>query len=59
MGFEFAGKVVYTAVWVADFLLFMEMLCVSTQKWLTVGCLGTVLLTLAGCKKIWAFILNS
>lgn len=48
MGFEFAGKAVYTAVWVAAVSLFMELLGFSTQKWLTAGGLGTVLLTLAG-----------
>ncbi|GAB2242153.1 hypothetical protein Droror1_Dr00018928 [Drosera rotundifolia] len=49
MGFQFAGKAVYTAVWVAAAAaLFMELLGFSTQKWLTVGGLGTVLLTLAG-----------
>ncbi|KAF4360116.1 hypothetical protein F8388_015985 [Cannabis sativa] len=48
MGFDFAGKTVYTAVWVAAVSLFMELLGFSTQKWLTAGGLGTVLLTLAG-----------
>lgn len=48
MGFQFAGKAIYTAVWVAAFSLFMELLGFSTQKWLTAGGLGTVLLTLAG-----------
>lgn len=48
MGFSFAGKAVYTAVWVAAVSLFMELLGFSTQKWLTAGGLGTVLLTLAG-----------
>ncbi|KAM5561574.1 hypothetical protein ABKV19_022258 [Rosa sericea] len=48
MGFNFAGKAVYTAVWVAAVSLFMELLGFSTQKWLTAGGLGTVLLTLAG-----------
>ena len=48
MGFQFAGKAVYTAVWVAAVSLFMELLGFSTQKWLTAGGLGTVLLTLAG-----------
>lgn len=48
MGFEFAGKAVYTAVWVAAVSLFMELLGFSTQRWLTAGGLGTVLLTLAG-----------
>ncbi len=48
MGFQFAGKAVYSAVWVAAISLFMELLGFSTQKWLTAGGLGTVLLTLAG-----------
>ena len=48
MGFQFAGKAVYSAVWVAAVSLFMELLGFSTQKWLTAGGLGTVLLTLAG-----------
>ena len=48
MGFQFAGKAVYTAVWVAAASLFMELLGFSTQKYLTAGGLGTVLLTLAG-----------
>lgn len=48
MGFQFAGKAVYSAVWVAAVSLFMELLGFSTQKWLTAGGLGTVLITLAG-----------
>lgn len=48
MGFNFAGKAVCGAVWVAAVSLFMELLGFSTQKWLTAGGLGTVLLTLAG-----------
>jgi len=48
MGFQFAGRAVYSAVWVAAVSLFMELLGFSTQKWLTAGGLGTVLLTLAG-----------
>jgi hypothetical protein len=48
MGFQFAGKAVYSAVWVAAFSLFMELLGFSTQKWVTAGGFGTVLLTLAG-----------
>lgn len=48
MGYEFAGKAVYSAVWVASISLFMELLGFSTQKWVTAGGLGTVLLTLAG-----------
>ncbi|GMH24675.1 hypothetical protein Nepgr_026518 [Nepenthes gracilis] len=58
MGFQFAGKAVYTAVWVAAFSLFMELLGFSTQKWLTAGGLGTVLLTLAG-REIFTNFLSS
>lgn len=48
MGYDFAGKAIYSAVWVASISLFMELLGFSTQKWVTAGGLGTVLLTLAG-----------
>ncbi|KAI3723000.1 hypothetical protein L2E82_34262 [Cichorium intybus] len=48
MGFQFTGKDVYTAVWVAALSLFMELLGFSTKKWLTDGGLRTVLLTLVG-----------
>ncbi|KAM5551112.1 hypothetical protein ABKV19_026109 [Rosa sericea] len=58
MGFNFAGKAVYTAVWVAAVSLFMELLGFSTQKWLTAGGLGTVLLTLAG-REIFTNFLSS
>ncbi|KAG1366921.1 mechanosensitive ion channel protein 3, chloroplastic [Cocos nucifera] len=58
MGFEFAGKAVYTALWVAAFSLFMELLGFSTQKWITAGGLGTVLLTLAG-REIFTNFLSS
>ncbi|CAA6657790.1 unnamed protein product [Spirodela intermedia] len=58
MGFRFAGKAVYTAVWVAAVSLFMELLGFSTQKWLTAGGLGTVLLTLAG-REIFTNFLSS
>ncbi|CAK9163617.1 unnamed protein product [Ilex paraguariensis] len=58
MGFEFSGKAVYTAVWVAAVSLFMELLGFSTQKWLTAGGLGTVLLTLAG-REIFTNFLSS
>ncbi|CAO2834533.1 unnamed protein product [Amaranthus hypochondriacus] len=58
MGFEFAGKAIYTAVWVASVSLFMELLGFSTQKWLTAGGLGTVLLTLAG-REIFTNFLSS
>lgn len=58
MGFEFAGKAVYTAVWMAALALFMELLGFSTQRWLTAGGLGTVLLTLAG-REIFTNFLSS
>ncbi|KAA8546705.1 hypothetical protein F0562_003158 [Nyssa sinensis] len=58
MGFQFAGKAMYTAVWVAAVSLFMELLGFSTQKWLTAGGLGTVLLTLAG-REIFTNFLSS
>ncbi|KAG6786352.1 hypothetical protein POTOM_007952 [Populus tomentosa] len=58
MGFSFAGKAVYTAVWIAAVSLFMELLGFSTQKWLTAGGLGTVLLTLAG-REIFTNFLSS
>ncbi|KAK4263092.1 hypothetical protein QN277_028563 [Acacia crassicarpa] len=58
MGFQFAGNALYTAVWVTAFSLFMELLGFSTQKWLTAGGLGTVLLTLAG-REIFTNFLSS
>ncbi|KAF3439206.1 hypothetical protein FNV43_RR17481 [Rhamnella rubrinervis] len=58
MGFQFAGKAVYSAVWVAAVSLFMELLGFSTQRWLTAGGLGTVLLTLAG-REIFTNFLSS
>ncbi|CAK7347259.1 unnamed protein product [Dovyalis caffra] len=58
MGFSFAGKAVYSAVWIAAVSLFMELLGFSTQKWLTAGGLGTVLLTLAG-REIFTNFLSS
>ncbi|XP_024976873.1 mechanosensitive ion channel protein 2, chloroplastic-like isoform X1 [Cynara cardunculus var. scolymus] len=58
MGYEFAGKAVYSAVWVASVSLFMELLGFSTQKWVTAGGLGTVLLTLAG-REIFTNFLSS
>ncbi|KAM7259171.1 hypothetical protein ACFE04_014912 [Oxalis oulophora] len=58
MGFSFAGKAIYTAVWVAAVSLFMELLGFSTQRWLTAGGLGTVLLTLAG-REIFTNFLSS
>ncbi|KAF3777726.1 Mechanosensitive ion channel protein 2 [Nymphaea thermarum] len=56
MGFQFAGKAVGTAVWIAAASLFMELLGFSTQKWLTAGGLGTVLLTLAGREILTNFL---
>lgn len=56
MGIEFAGKAIYTGVWVAAVSLFMELLGFSTQKWLTAGGLGTVLLTLAGREILTNFL---
>ncbi|CAI0474325.1 unnamed protein product [Linum tenue] len=58
MGLDFAGKAVYSSVWIAAFSLFMELLGFSTQKWLTAGGLGTVLLTLAG-REIFTNFLSS
>ncbi|KAM3283200.1 mechanosensitive ion channel protein 2, chloroplastic isoform X2 [Capsicum chacoense] len=58
IGFQFAGRAVYSAVWVAAASLFMELLGFSTQKWLTAGGLGTVLLTLAG-REIFTNFLSS
>ncbi|XP_011097477.1 mechanosensitive ion channel protein 2, chloroplastic-like [Sesamum indicum] len=56
MGFQFAGRAVYTAVSVAAVSLFMELLGFSTQKWITAGGLGTVLLTLAGREILTNFL---
>ncbi|CAN1332035.1 Mechanosensitive ion channel protein 2, chloroplastic, partial [Linum perenne] len=58
IGVSFAGKAIYTAVWVAAISLFMELLGFSTQRWLTAGGLGTVLLTLAG-REIFTNFLSS
>ncbi|CAK8537148.1 unnamed protein product [Lathyrus sativus] len=58
MGFQFAGKAVYSAVWIAAFSLFMELLGFSTQRWVTAGGFGTVLLTLAG-REIFTNFLSS
>ncbi|GKE68938.1 hypothetical protein Tco_1527010, partial [Tanacetum coccineum] len=41
MGYEFDGKAVYSALWVASITLFMELLGFSTQKWVTAGGLRT------------------
>lgn len=61
MGFQFAGTAVHSAVWIAAVSLFMELLGFSTQKFLTAGGLGTVLLTLAGrevCFKPYSFVFD-
>ncbi|KAI5072136.1 hypothetical protein GOP47_0012242 [Adiantum capillus-veneris] len=58
LGAQFVSNAVYTAVWVAAVCLFMELLGFSTQKWLTAGGLGTVLLTLAG-REIFTNFLSS
>ncbi|KAK7311686.1 hypothetical protein RJT34_09976 [Clitoria ternatea] len=58
MTIDFTGKAVSTAIWVAAVSLFMELLGVSTQKWLTAGGLGTVLLSLAG-REIFTNFLSS
>ncbi|EPS67304.1 hypothetical protein M569_07470, partial [Genlisea aurea] len=58
MGFQFAGRAIYSGIWVAAVSLFMELLGFSTQKWLTAGGLGTVLLTLAG-REIFTNFLSS
>lgn len=58
LGAQFVSNAVYTAVWVAAVCLFMELLGFSTQRWLTAGGLGTVLLTLAG-REIFTNFLSS
>ncbi|XP_047148601.1 mechanosensitive ion channel protein 2, chloroplastic-like [Vigna umbellata] len=58
MSIDFTGKAVYTAIWVAAVSLFMELLGISTQKWLTAGGLGTVLISLAG-REIFTNFLSS
>lgn len=58
MAVQLSGKVIYTAAWVAGVSLFMELLGFSTQKWLTAGGLGTVLLTLSG-REIFTNFLSS
>ncbi|GLT79916.1 hypothetical protein SLA2020_513840 [Shorea laevis] len=58
MGFDFAGKAIYTGVWIAAVSLFTELLGFSTQKWLTAGGFGTVLITLVG-REIFTNFLSS
>lgn len=55
MSIDLIGKAVYTAIWVAAVSLFMELIGFSTQKWLTAGGLGTVLLSLAGREVRYRF----
>ncbi|KAJ4832835.1 hypothetical protein Tsubulata_001916 [Turnera subulata] len=56
MGSDLTGKVIYTGVWLAALSLFMELLGFSTQKLLTAGGLGTVVLTLAGREFFTNFL---
>ncbi|XP_027353856.1 mechanosensitive ion channel protein 3, chloroplastic-like isoform X2 [Abrus precatorius] len=58
MSIDFTGKAGFTAIWVAAVSLFMELLGFSTQRWLTAGGLGTVLLSLAG-REIFTNFLSS
>ncbi|XP_040384604.1 mechanosensitive ion channel protein 2, chloroplastic-like isoform X1 [Oryza brachyantha] len=58
MGFDFTLKAVYTGIWIAAISLFMELLGFNTQKWITAGGFGTVLLTLAG-REIFTNFLSS
>ena len=55
MRIDFTGKAVYTAIWIAAVSLFMELLGFSTQKWVTAGGLGTVLISLAGREVQYRF----
>lgn len=57
MGFDFTMKALYTGVWIAAFSLFMELLGFNTQKWITAGGFGTVLLTLAGREVLQNMLL--
>ncbi|KAF8698872.1 hypothetical protein HU200_035133 [Digitaria exilis] len=58
MGFDFITKALYTGIWIAAVSLFMELLGFNTQKWITAGGFGTVLLTLAG-REIFTNFLSS
>ncbi|GJN37006.1 hypothetical protein PR202_gb25922 [Eleusine coracana subsp. coracana] len=58
MGYDFTTKALYTGIWIAAFSLFMELLGFNTQKWITAGGFGTVLLTLAG-REIFTNFLSS
>ncbi|KAF8658973.1 hypothetical protein HU200_058811 [Digitaria exilis] len=56
MGFDFTMKALYTGIWIAAVSLFMELLGFNTQKWITAGGFGTVLLTLAGREILTNFL---
>ncbi|CAM0955131.1 unnamed protein product [Alopecurus aequalis] len=58
MGLDFTMRAVYTGMWIAAVSLFMELLGFNTQKWVTAGGFGTVLLTLAG-REIFSNFLSS
>lgn len=58
MGFQCAGTALYAAIWVAAVSLFIELLGFSAKKLLTVGGLGTVLLTLA-CREVLTNFISS
>jgi len=55
MGLDFTMRAVYTGIWIAAVSLFMELLGFNTQKWITAGGFGTVLLTLAG-REVLQFL---
>ena len=57
MGFDFITKALYTGIWIAAVSLFMELLGFNTQKWITAGGFGTVLLTLAGREVLQHILL--
>ncbi|GBG62268.1 hypothetical protein CBR_g29876 [Chara braunii] len=56
IGFQFIGNSVSTLVWVAAVFLFMELMGFSTQKWITAGGFGTVVLTLAAREIVTNFL---
>ncbi|XP_024530130.1 mechanosensitive ion channel protein 2, chloroplastic isoform X1 [Selaginella moellendorffii] len=56
LGIQFISNAVRSSVWVAAVCLFMELLGFSTQKWITAGGLGTVLVTLAGREILTNFL---
>eukprot|EP00897_Mesotaenium_endlicherianum_P000513 jgi/Mesen1/10462/ME000082S09970 len=55
-GTQFVGNFLYSLVWGISTLLFMEGLGVRTQKWITAGGFGGVLLTLAGRELLTNFL---